>query len=311
LASLEPSVAKALGTRLDKYRGFAALGKQMAAKKEKQKLCFVVGPIGHDDSDDRMHADWLLEEIIQPVFEEHFPEFKVERADKISNPGRIDAQVITALLDAELVIADLTTLNPNAFYEIGIRHTIQKPVIHMHLEGQSIPFDISSFRSIKFSRKWPKDIRSARKTLQEFVTTVLAEDYEVDNPVTFSRGKVEFEKTATRPQKIVFDQLASIQSRLSELEQVNRPRQMSILDDLPFSGNVLTLLLKTTPGTPYRSLTRFIEISLPTIFSTFKISDEGEGEGELLLHIEKPFNLNKLNELKSKASKLGISVHRR
>jgi len=78
------------------------------------KTCFVVGPIGAEDSDFRIHADWFLEEIVNPV-KEKLPEFKVSRADKISQPGLIDSQVITMLLNADLVIADLTTLNPNAF----------------------------------------------------------------------------------------------------------------------------------------------------------------------------------------------------
>jgi len=62
----------------------------------------------------RIHADWLLEGIIQPIFETR-PEFKVERVDKLSHPRLIDAQVIQKLLTAELLIADLTGLNPNVF----------------------------------------------------------------------------------------------------------------------------------------------------------------------------------------------------
>ncbi len=193
----------------------------MAKTGEKKKLCFVVGPIGDDESDDRTHADLVLEEIIQPVFADNFPDFRVERADKISDPGRIDAQVITALLNADLVVADLSTLNPNAFYEIGIRHTIQKPIIHMHLEGQRIPFDIASFRSIKFSRKRPRDIRSARETLKEFVETTLADGHQVDNPVTFSRGKVVFEESATPRDRVLIDEIKTLGERLSFVEDLS------------------------------------------------------------------------------------------
>jgi hypothetical protein len=66
----------------------------------KSKLCFVIGPIGDENSDIRIHADWLLEQIIEPVMADH-PDFKVQRADKLSQPGLIDAQVINALLAAE------------------------------------------------------------------------------------------------------------------------------------------------------------------------------------------------------------------
>ena len=84
-----------------------------------EKLCFVIGPIGDEESDPRIHADWLLEGIIEPVMA-NFPEFRVKRADKDPRPGLIDAQLIDDLLRAQLVIADLTFLNPNAFYEIAL-----------------------------------------------------------------------------------------------------------------------------------------------------------------------------------------------
>jgi hypothetical protein len=107
-----------------------------------KKLCFVVGPIGDEGTDVRIHADWLLEGIIKPVLA-NFPEFDVKRADHDARPGLIDVQMINALLNAELVIADLSLLNPNAFYEIGIRHMAQKPIIHMQLAAEKPPFDVS------------------------------------------------------------------------------------------------------------------------------------------------------------------------
>lgn len=189
------------------------------AKLAKKKQCFVVGPIGGEESDDRVHADWLLEEIILPVFETHFTSFEVTRADKMSAPGRIDAQVITSLLEADLVIADLTTLNPNAFYEIGIRHTIQKPIVHMHLEGQTIPFDIASFRSLRFQRKWPRDLKKAREGLKQAVDAAIDPDHIIDNPVTFSRGKIEISQSAAPTEKIFLQELETVSSRLDRIEQ--------------------------------------------------------------------------------------------
>ncbi|MCM2473959.1 hypothetical protein HGO38_10790 [Rhizobium sp. CG5] len=187
------------------------------AEKPK-KTCFVVGPIGDDTSDDRVHADWLLDGIITPVFEAHYKEFEVRRADRISDPGRIDAQVITSLLDSELVIADLTSLNPNAFYEIGIRHTAQKPIIHMHLEGQRIPFDVASFRSIKFNRTRPSDLATAQKNLKAAIDAALAADHVVDNPVTFARGRVQFAESATATEKLLSDEIDSLKQRIEMIE---------------------------------------------------------------------------------------------
>ena len=107
-----------------------------------KKLCFVIGPIGEAETESRIHADWLLEGIIKPVMKE-FAGFTAKRADHDPTPGLIDAQLINDLLNADLVIADLSFLNPNVYYEIGIRHMAQKPIIHMQLATQKPPFDLS------------------------------------------------------------------------------------------------------------------------------------------------------------------------
>lgn len=222
------------------------------AKKQDRKQCFVVGPIGDDDSEDRIHADWLLEEIILPVFNEHYSDFDVTRADKISNPGQITTQVISALLEADLVIADLTTLNPNAFYEIGIRHVVNLPIIHMHLDGQRIPFDIAPFRSIKFARRRPSDIRAARQQLLLFVQEALSEGHEIDNPVTVARGRIKFEENATPAERLVQEQLEILQGRVHELEK--EKRHSAIVDALQRN-----LISEARPGHP-RSRVRRIKL---------------------------------------------------
>src|SRR5262245_33297359 len=97
-----------------------------------RKRCFVIGPIGERKSETRKHADILLNKIIKTTFARHFKEFKIIRADEIALPGIIHNQIISAVIDAELVIADLTGRNANAFYELGIRHFAQKPIIHFY-----------------------------------------------------------------------------------------------------------------------------------------------------------------------------------
>jgi hypothetical protein len=149
---------------------------------------------------------------------DEFPQFEVKRADTISDPGMIDAQVINALLNADLVIADLSTLNPNAFYEIGIRHMVQKPIIHMQVIEETIPFDVSLFRSIKYSRLRPRDLRNARIALKVQIEAILAPGYQVDNPVTRTRGAVALEQGATPGERVLLEQIRSLESRLASLE---------------------------------------------------------------------------------------------
>jgi hypothetical protein len=188
----------------------------MTAKKN----CFVVGPIGAPDSPERIHADWVLEEIINPVMAE-FP-FVVHRSDKLNHPGLIDTQMINHLLNDDLVIADLTTLNPNAFYEIGIRHMAQKPIIHMHKAGEKIPFDVSLYRSLEFSLVRPSDLRDARASLKGAVQAVLADGYKVDNPITHTRGVLKIHEQASDPQRVLLDAIEGLANRVGQLESNSR-----------------------------------------------------------------------------------------
>ena len=187
-----------------------------------KKECFVVSVIGEEGSAQRLHADWVLDGIIRPTFEEHFKDYKVVRADHMNTPGLIDAQIIDKLLNADLVIADLTFLNPNAFYEIGIRHVVAKPIIHMNLATERIPFDISLYLSLKFSVTHPNDLVKARAGLKGMVDSVLADGYEVENPVTKARGRVKFEETATPVDKILQTEMENINDRLAAMERYIR-----------------------------------------------------------------------------------------
>lgn len=182
-----------------------------------KKLCFVVGPIGDEGTDVRIHADWLLEGIIKPVLA-NFPEFDVKRADHDARPGLIDVQMINALLNAELVIADLSLLNPNAFYEIGIRHMAQKPIIHMQLAAEKPPFDVSLYRAIRFARAQFSDLGKAQDELKRSVEAVLAPDYQPENPVTNARGHLNLEQNATPEIRVLMDEIEGIKSRLDTMQ---------------------------------------------------------------------------------------------
>ncbi|MDW9488223.1 hypothetical protein GYB73_08695 [Sinorhizobium meliloti] len=278
---------------------------------DKKKLCFVVGPIGADDSEARIHADWLFEEIVTPVLGEHFNDFFTTRADKISSPGMIDTQVIDALLNADLVIADLTTLNPNAFYEIGIRHAIQKPIIHMHLEGERIPFDIAAFRSVKFSLKTPSAIRAARTALADSIRQAIAPGHKVENPVTFSRGKVDFDKTADSPQKVLENQMSAMLARLKSIE-----RKVWEHDDVSAREYVgtrkrppmLTMEVSVASAQRLSDLQNFIRDRLDSLFTGLRLI-ENNGLNQVIAMPDTNNNRAGLAELENEAKQLGIVVN--
>jgi hypothetical protein len=180
--------------------------------------CFVIGPIGDKGSDVRRHADWVLDGIINPALKAAgLPEGV--RADRITIPGMIDSQVINDVLDAELVIADLTFKNPNVFYELGLRHREEKPIIHLvHKSEEKLPFDVAPFRTIFVSWDTPEDVRISIEQLREHVQAATSEEHEVENPVTRARGRQHLKETATPTEKVLLEEIQNLSARIAELE---------------------------------------------------------------------------------------------
>lgn len=152
-------------------------------KKEEQvqkvKKCFIVTPIGADNSDTRRHADGIIDAVIEPVCKALGLEVVV--AHRIDTPGSITTQVIEHVLNDELVIANLSELNPNVMYELGLRHCARKPVISLAVDGTRLPFDISDERTIFY-----KNDMAGVVVLKDRLQTLAVEalnDEEPDNPV--------------------------------------------------------------------------------------------------------------------------------
>ncbi|MFJ5508039.1 hypothetical protein [Pectobacterium jejuense] len=109
-------------------------------------ICFYITPIGEDGSAERKHADMLLKHLVEPVFSQCGIE--VVRADKISKSGLISQQIFEYIISSRFCIADLSFGNPNAFYELGVRHMTKLPTIQLIRKGDKIPFDVAQGRTI-------------------------------------------------------------------------------------------------------------------------------------------------------------------
>lgn len=112
------------------------------------KKCFVVSPIGDAGTDIRKNADQLYQHIIKPVCEKCG--FAAQRVDEFNTSNSITQEILDALNDYDLVIADLTGHNPNVFFEIGYRTKSQRPIIHLKRKDETIPFDVSSIRTFEY-----------------------------------------------------------------------------------------------------------------------------------------------------------------
>ena len=115
-----------------------------------KKVCFVVMGFGKKkdpDTNRTIDLDVTYKRIIRPAVEASG--CKCIRADEIVEAGIIDRSMYALLYCADVVIADISTFNPNAIYELGVRHTLRpySTIIIKEDEGK-IPFDIGHDRII-------------------------------------------------------------------------------------------------------------------------------------------------------------------
>jgi hypothetical protein len=100
-------------------------------------------------SGEDIHFDEIYERGIRPAIEA--AGLESVRGDQETAGGIIHTAMFARLLLAEFVIADLTTANPNVFYELGVRHTA-KPytTIPIFATVGAIPFDVALVRAVPY-----------------------------------------------------------------------------------------------------------------------------------------------------------------
>ncbi len=179
--------------------------------KEKEKICFVIAPIGEPDSDIRKRSDQVFKHIIAPAVKPFG--FKPIRADHISEPGIITSQVIQYVVESPLVVADLTGRNPNVFYELAIRHAIKKSLVQLIKKGEQIPFDVAGTRTIQFDIHDLDSVDEAKNELKKQIESIEKGKYEIDTPISVALD-LKFLKESENPEQ---RSLADIVEAITEL----------------------------------------------------------------------------------------------
>lgn len=147
-----------------------------------RKICFVIAPIGEEGSETRKRSDQILKYIIGPAADECG--YKAERADSSPRPGLITKQIIDLLIDAPLVIADLTQGNPNVFYELAVRHAVKKPFVHIIDREAGIPFDIGPMRVVRVTHQDLAQADKAREELVQHIKSAETDPKALENPIS-------------------------------------------------------------------------------------------------------------------------------
>ena len=109
----------------------------------------------------------MYQHIIKPVCEKCG--FEAKRVDEFNTSDSITQEILDALNDYDLVIADLTWHNPNVFFEIGYRTKSQKPIIHLKRKDETIPFDVSAIRTFEYDLTDLDMVTATKERLEQVI----------------------------------------------------------------------------------------------------------------------------------------------
>lgn len=106
--------------------------------------------------------------LFEKIKNDFIDDFDFTNAGDLDNQQNIIKDIVEGIYKADVIIADLTGLNPNVFYELGLAHAMNKKVIIITQELGELPFDIKSYRANEYSlqfNKLPNLIEELKKLL--------------------------------------------------------------------------------------------------------------------------------------------------
>lgn len=112
---------------------------------------FIIRPFGTKSGID---FDRVERELIAPALEALG--ITGRTTAEIVAQGNIRADMFQRLLTADLVVADISIHNANAFYELGIRHALRdKRTFLLRCRADDVPFDLKTDRYLAYEREDP------------------------------------------------------------------------------------------------------------------------------------------------------------
>ncbi len=124
-------------------------------------LCFVLMPFSAE-------FDGVYQEIKEVVTK--YAGFRCLRADELAVPTKITEDIWLHIQRSRFLIADITGSNANVFYEVGLSHALNKPVLLLIREGTEVPFDLKAIRYLHYS---PTNFDDFRRNLGAHIKACL------------------------------------------------------------------------------------------------------------------------------------------
>lgn len=151
---------------------------------DQKKRCFVVMGFGTKTdfaTGRKLDLNKSYRLLIKPVVEEKG--LICLRADEMIITGSIDVPMYMELLQADVVIADISTANPNALYELGVRHALRpRTTIVISENRMPYPFDLNHIKITSYAHLGDAIDYEEVERFRSVLATTLEDVLRVDDP---------------------------------------------------------------------------------------------------------------------------------
>jgi len=255
----------------------------MSAKKDKaasegnvpesktESDCFVIMPISDVEGYETGHFGRVYEHIIKPACKK--AGLRPVRADEVQVTNYIVIDILKKILDADMVICDLSSKNPNVLYELGIRQAFNLPVTLIKDLRTSRVFDIQGLRYIEYDESLRIDkIENAVETIANTLKNTSALDESDVNSLVQLLGV----RPAKLPSIEISDDTGLLLNAINDIgARLSRLEEHTFLSPLKRS-------LKTRAASPIANsdVSRFFVNSKGNIMTLGdEVKHKGHGEG--------------------------------
>lgn len=125
--------------------------KKKVTKKTVEKTCFVVMPISDIDGYDTGHFTRVYKYLIKPACEK--AGFIPVRADDVKSSNYIVIDILSKIIESDIVICDLSGKNANVLYELGVRQAFNLRTVLIKDKKTDKIFDISGLRYTEYNQE--------------------------------------------------------------------------------------------------------------------------------------------------------------
>ena len=147
----------------------------------KKKLCFVIMPFSSTKRHTTEGWTEIFDDVHKPAITGSRLGYKCERS-KIGT-GSFIKDILLQLNQADVVLADLTDMNPNVFYELGVRHALKNRTILVSQTMDDVPSDLKQYGVITYGTS-PKSVAEYKKKISETLKNIRNDPDRADNPVS-------------------------------------------------------------------------------------------------------------------------------